>query len=106
MLAGDIVTDNSNPRHGHREAPALIEELETLLGRGRIAVLYSPPPTSDAAPYLHSLLVGSQPATVGVPSTLNLSSSVRSRASRSVRRSNSMTGRIICSSRASSARRR
>jgi DNA polymerase-3 subunit alpha len=29
-----------------RPAPALIEELEKLLGRGRIAVLYSPPPTS------------------------------------------------------------
>jgi hypothetical protein len=29
-----------------RPTPALIEELETLLGRGRIAVLYSPPPQS------------------------------------------------------------
>jgi DNA polymerase III alpha subunit len=29
-----------------RPTPALIEELETLLGRGRIAVLYSPPPVS------------------------------------------------------------
>jgi len=29
-----------------RPTPALIEELEKLLGRGRIAVLYSPPPTS------------------------------------------------------------
>jgi DNA polymerase-3 subunit alpha len=30
-----------------RPAPALIEELETLLGRGRVAVLYSPPPASS-----------------------------------------------------------
>ncbi len=30
-----------------RPTPALIEELETLLGRGRIAVLYSPPPSPD-----------------------------------------------------------
>jgi DNA polymerase-3 subunit alpha len=29
-----------------RPTPALIEELEKLLGRGRIAVLYSPPPVS------------------------------------------------------------
>jgi len=29
-----------------RPSPALIEELESLLGRGRIAVLYSPPPES------------------------------------------------------------
>jgi DNA polymerase-3 subunit alpha len=29
-----------------KPSPALIEELETLLGRGRIAVLYSPPPAS------------------------------------------------------------
>jgi DNA polymerase-3 subunit alpha len=29
-----------------RPTPALIEDLETLLGRGRIAVLYSPPPVS------------------------------------------------------------
>jgi DNA polymerase-3 subunit alpha len=29
-----------------RPAPALIEALESLLGRGRIAVLYSPPPVS------------------------------------------------------------
>ena len=29
-----------------RPSPALIEELETLLGRGRLAVLYSPPPVS------------------------------------------------------------
>jgi hypothetical protein len=34
-----------------RPAPALIEELETLLGRGRIAVLYSPPPASTASSY-------------------------------------------------------
>jgi DNA polymerase-3 subunit alpha len=34
-----------------RPTPALIEELETLLGRGRIAVLYSPPPTSTASSY-------------------------------------------------------
>jgi DNA polymerase-3 subunit alpha len=33
-----------------RPAPALLEDLEKLLGRGRIAVLYSPPPqTSDSA---------------------------------------------------------
>jgi hypothetical protein len=31
-----------------KPAPALIEELEGLLGRGRIAVLYSPPPQSAA----------------------------------------------------------
>src|SRR5688572_27519711 len=30
-----------------RPTPALIEELEGLLGRGRIAVLYSPPPVSS-----------------------------------------------------------
>ncbi len=30
-----------------RPTPALIEALETLLGRGRIAVLYSPPPASS-----------------------------------------------------------
>jgi DNA polymerase-3 subunit alpha len=30
-----------------RPTPALVEELETLLGRGRIAVLYSPPPVSS-----------------------------------------------------------
>jgi DNA polymerase III subunit alpha len=29
-----------------RPTPALVEELEKLLGRGRIAVLYSPPPVS------------------------------------------------------------
>ena len=29
-----------------RPTPALIEDLEKLLGRGRIAVLYSPPPVS------------------------------------------------------------
>jgi hypothetical protein len=29
-----------------RPTPALLEELEKLLGRGRIAVLYSPPPVS------------------------------------------------------------
>ena len=32
-----------------RPTPALIEELETLLGRGRIAVLYSPPPVAPAS---------------------------------------------------------
>jgi DNA polymerase-3 subunit alpha len=32
-----------------KPSPALIEELETLLGRGRIAVLYSPPPASSAS---------------------------------------------------------
>ncbi|MEO8062717.1 MAG: DNA polymerase III subunit alpha [Pseudomonadota bacterium] len=31
-----------------RPTPALIEDLEKLLGRGRIAVLYSPPPVSAA----------------------------------------------------------
>jgi len=30
-----------------RPTPALTEELEKLLGRGRIAVLYSPPPVSS-----------------------------------------------------------
>ena len=34
-----------------KPAPALIEELEGLLGRGRIAVLYSPPPASTASSY-------------------------------------------------------
>ncbi len=29
-----------------RPTPALVEELESLLGRGRIAVLYSPPPVA------------------------------------------------------------
>jgi hypothetical protein len=32
-----------------KPSPALLEELETLLGRGRIAVLYSPPPSSAGA---------------------------------------------------------
>jgi len=32
-----------------RPSPALLEELETLLGRGRLAVLYSPPPVSAGA---------------------------------------------------------
>jgi len=32
-----------------RPSPALLEELETLLGRGRLAVLYSPPPVSTGA---------------------------------------------------------
>ena len=31
-----------------RPSPALIEALETLLGRGRLAVLYSPPPAASA----------------------------------------------------------
>jgi len=31
-----------------RPTPLLLEELETLLGRGRVAVLYSPPPVSAA----------------------------------------------------------
>jgi len=34
-----------------RPTPTLIEELETLLGRGRIAVLYSPPPAPSASSY-------------------------------------------------------
>ena len=34
-----------------KPTPTLIEELETLLGRGRIAVLYSPPPTASASSY-------------------------------------------------------
>jgi DNA polymerase-3 subunit alpha len=34
-----------------RPAPALLEELEKLLGRGRIAVLYSPPPQASDASY-------------------------------------------------------
>ena len=33
------------------ELEAKIEELETLLGRGRIAVLYSPPPATTASSY-------------------------------------------------------
>jgi DNA polymerase-3 subunit alpha len=34
-----------------RPAPALLEELEKLLGRGRIAVLYSPPPQASDSAY-------------------------------------------------------
>jgi DNA polymerase-3 subunit alpha len=34
-----------------RPTPALVEELETLLGRGRIAVLYSPPPALATSSY-------------------------------------------------------
>jgi DNA polymerase-3 subunit alpha len=34
-----------------KPSPALLEELETLLGRGRIAVLYSPPPAAPASSY-------------------------------------------------------
>jgi DNA polymerase-3 subunit alpha len=34
-----------------RPAPALLEELEKLLGRGCLAVLYSPPPQSSEASY-------------------------------------------------------
>ena len=34
-----------------RPAPALLEELEKLLGRGSIAVLYSPPPQAADAGY-------------------------------------------------------
>lgn len=34
-----------------KPSPALLEELETLLGRGRIAVLYSPPPATSASSY-------------------------------------------------------
>ena len=54
-----------------RPAPALTEELEKLLGRGRIAVLYSPPPVSAGA--LHISCKGSPssgqvaPATIGGP---------------------------------------
>jgi hypothetical protein len=36
-----------------RPTPALIEELETLLGRGRLAVLYSPPPVSAGVSSIH-----------------------------------------------------
>jgi len=39
-------TFSFGPEWNVRPTPALIEELETLLGRGRIAVLYSPPPVS------------------------------------------------------------
>jgi hypothetical protein len=31
-----------------KPSPALIEALESLLGRGRLAVLYSPPPLPGA----------------------------------------------------------
>jgi hypothetical protein len=34
-----------------RPTPALIEELETLLGRGRIAVLYGPTPAAATSSY-------------------------------------------------------
>jgi DNA polymerase-3 subunit alpha len=34
-----------------RPAPALLEELERLLGRGKIAVLYSPPPQASDSAY-------------------------------------------------------
>jgi DNA polymerase-3 subunit alpha len=34
-----------------KPSPALVEELEALLGRGRIAVLYSPPPSTSASSY-------------------------------------------------------
>jgi DNA polymerase-3 subunit alpha len=34
-----------------KPSPALLEDLETLLGRGRIAVLYSPPPAASASSY-------------------------------------------------------
>jgi DNA polymerase-3 subunit alpha len=44
-------TFSFGPEWNVRPAPALIEELETLLGRGRIAVLYSPPPASTATSY-------------------------------------------------------
>ena len=37
-------TFSFGPEWKVRPAPALLEELEKLLGRGRIAVLYSPPP--------------------------------------------------------------
>ena len=40
-----------------RPTPALIEELEGLLGRGRIAVLYSPPPVTCRS-HLHRRLMG------------------------------------------------
>jgi hypothetical protein len=39
-------TFSFGPDWNVRPTPALIEELEKLLGRGRIAVLYSPPPVS------------------------------------------------------------
>jgi hypothetical protein len=39
-------TFSFGPEWNVRPTPALIEDLEKLLGRGRIAVLYSPPPVS------------------------------------------------------------
>ncbi len=42
-------TFSFGPEWKVRPAPALLEELEKLLGRGRIAVLYSPPPQASEA---------------------------------------------------------
>jgi hypothetical protein len=39
-------TFSFGPDWNVRPTPTLIEDLEKLLGRGRIAVLYSPPPVS------------------------------------------------------------
>ncbi len=39
------------PEWNVKASPALVEELESLLGRGRIAVLYSPPPSASASSY-------------------------------------------------------
>jgi DNA polymerase-3 subunit alpha len=43
-------TFSFGPEWNVRPTPALIEELETLLGRGRVAVLYSPPPEGGQSP--------------------------------------------------------
>ena len=40
-------TFSFGPDWNVRPTPTLIEDLEKLLGRGRIAVLYSPPPVSS-----------------------------------------------------------
>ena len=44
-------TYSFGPEWNVRPAPALLEELEKLLGRGRIAVLYSPPPQASDSAY-------------------------------------------------------
>jgi DNA polymerase-3 subunit alpha len=51
MGQGARGTFSFGPEWNVRPTPTLIEELETLLGRGRIAVLYSPPPAAAASSY-------------------------------------------------------
>jgi DNA polymerase-3 subunit alpha len=51
MGQGARGTFSFGPEWNVRPTPTLIEELETLLGRGRIAVLYSPPPSATATSY-------------------------------------------------------